>query len=157
MIEDVFGLALEREGETVERALGLVTPGSIPADELPIVEACYRLQAHPACHNIIFTEVDEETGEEVFENSDQWAAILGFPRPPTVAECLEWANYHDAKVAAVVWFTLEEYRAKRAASPISGKPKAVRVTAVRQSDASARSVRVLRRSQDEHSVTTCLT
>jgi len=120
---DPFGLALERESDNVEPQLGLVTPGSIPADELPIIEACYRLQAHPACHSIIFTDTADD-GTEIFENSDQWQAILGFPRrPPTVAECLEWSVYHDAVLAGVVWFTLQEHRAKQAQDKAAQPPR----------------------------------
>lgn len=128
---NLFDLPLERDDAQAELPGGLHVPGMVPAEDLEIYESVYRLQAHPACHNVIFTDPDETTGEERFENASQWRAILEYPREPLLSEALEWQRYYQARLDAVLWYSLEEHRAKQAAMPKPAVPKPQRASPVR--------------------------
>ena len=120
--DNLFDLPLERPDAMVELPIGVVMPGKVVAEELEIIEEAYRLQGHAVCHMIMFDDVAEDDETELFSNAAQWGGALGFPpsRPPTTSEAKEWLIYWQAALDVIIWYTIEEFRAKQAAMPKPG-------------------------------------
>ncbi|SHG10322.1 hypothetical protein SAMN05443248_0294 [Bradyrhizobium erythrophlei] len=93
----------------------------LPDRELLIAERCFREAArdYPGSGLVMFTMIDEATGEEGFDTSlnavgqrsagqvteaERWRRIMNWPVDPTVAEVMAFKANADARAQAALWY-----------------------------------------------------
>jgi hypothetical protein len=105
MIED---LTLEPDTEGREPpGPALIVPGANP--QLEISEQMYRCARRdfPGSGEVIFVDVDEQTGEEMFFYAERWQRLLTWPRLPTLAEAEQWKARQEARAATALYYALQ--------------------------------------------------
>jgi hypothetical protein len=90
----------EREDPSNPPPLGLVVAEkAATGQELEEQAACYKFVTEGSPH-VIFAE-DDEDGNEIFTNAQEWADAMGIDYLPTEQEALAWEREHIAKRLAL--------------------------------------------------------
>jgi hypothetical protein len=122
-IEDDFLGSLEDEAGKEPPGPALIIPASGPPDELETHDKAY-LNAMAGANKCIFTATDDVTGEEIFENAEQWQRWMQWPRLPTLEEAEAYQRHALASLQALTWWDLQAFRASKGLPP---KPASVAV------------------------------
>jgi hypothetical protein len=99
MSEDFLGLEDPAE-RLAATGPALISHPPMGPCEIIVAEALHRKEDEPACNRLIFVAVNDETGEEALDEAEDWARIMGWPRPPTVEEVQQYKiNAKTARLA----------------------------------------------------------
>jgi hypothetical protein len=120
-------------GGPMEDIVGLAVPGSVPVEELEILERAYR-DAPSGAGQVMFTtdELDadgEPTGREIWDEvtekrpteAARWRRIMGWPentRDPTPADANAFLQSVNAEASALAWYAVQAFRDKAATPPV---------------------------------------
>lgn len=73
--------------------------------ELLITEQCFRNSAvlFPGAGEVIFVDVDDDTGAEMFSNAERFQVLMAWPRLPTLGEAIAWQRHQTALAENDCW------------------------------------------------------
>jgi hypothetical protein len=117
MTDDILisDLTLDDDNSVAERQPALVVPARATQAELLVLEEMFRMSPFPGTGEMMFIDVDEETGEEMFVNAERWQVLMKWPRLPTISEADAWQANAEARLLATYWDRLRAAKESDAA------------------------------------------